>query len=380
MITLTARDVHPARRTRKLRGLGVEGDGGLRMSALAATIRTAAAGGSPRRIAAVAIAWIVVVAGLGIWMLNGHFRAIVPLLQRADRTSAVVAAACFATSLAATAGAWRAAFGTAGARLGRVDAFSRYGAGSLVNTFVPARLGDGVRLALFTRTLPCAKWRVLAAGSSVAAVTAAALPARLVLLGALVALGFIPLWPLIALGGVLAGVLVATIALRRRVPKIFPAALRDSVITLTRSPGLALRLMGWMTLEAATRVAAAGAVAAALGVGHPLTTALLITAAVDLASAVPVTPGNVGITSGAIALALHSHGASVSTAVAAGVAYHAIQTAVGVTVGVASVARLAAPTRRGLPAPGVRTAVARAGFLRGRVAVVPAIVTGRDSG
>jgi uncharacterized membrane protein YbhN (UPF0104 family) len=288
-------------------------------------------------------------------MVNGRFGAIVPLLQRADPTKAVVAAACFTISLAATAAAWRAAFGTAGARLGRVDAFSRYGAGSLVNTFMPARLGDGVRLALFTRTLPRAKWRVLAAGSSVAAVSAAALPGRLILL--------IPLWPLIALGALLAGVLVVVIVLQRRVPMILPAALRDSIASLTHSPALALRLVGWMTIEAGARVCAAGAVAVALGVGHPLTTALLITAAVDLASVVPVTPGNVGITSGAIALALHSRGTSLSMAIATGVAYHAVQTVVGISVGFTSVARLAVSARRCSPALRVRAAAAATGLL-----------------
>jgi uncharacterized membrane protein YbhN (UPF0104 family) len=296
-------------------------------------------------------------------MVNGRFGAIVPLLQRADPTKAVVAAACFTISLAATAAAWRAAFGTAGARLGRVDAFSRYGAGSLVNTFMPARLGDGVRLALFTRTLPRAKWRVLAAGSSVAAVSAAALPGRLILLGALVGLGFISLWPLIALGALLAGVLVVVIVLQRRVPMILPAALRDSIASLTHSPALALRLVGWMTIEAAARVCAAGAVAVALGVGHPLTTALLITAAVDLASVVPVTPGNVGITSGAIALALDSRGTSLSMAIATGVAYHAVQTVVGISVGFTSVARLAVSARRCSPALRVRAATAATGLL-----------------
>jgi uncharacterized membrane protein YbhN (UPF0104 family) len=298
------------------------------------------------RIAAIAIAWIAALAGVGAWLLSGKLGATVALLQRADRTSAGVAAACFVATLAASSGAWRAAFTTSGARLGRVEAFSRYGAGSLVNTFFPARLGDGLRIALFTRTLPPAKWRVLAAGSSVAAVSAAGGVMRLALLGTLVLLGLIPLWPLLAFGGLLAVVAAAVIVFRRRLPTIFPGALRESIVALTANPAFAVRLLGWKVIETAARVGAAAAVASALGVGRPLVTALLMTAVVDLASAVPVTPGNVGITSGAIAVALHSQGTGFGTALAAGVAYHAIQSAVGVSCGLAAVGLLAAAARR----------------------------------
>jgi uncharacterized membrane protein YbhN (UPF0104 family) len=279
-------------------------------------------------------------------MLGGRFTAAAVLLQRADRTSAGVAAVCFVTTLAATSGAWRAAFGASGASLGRLDSFSRYGAGSLVNTFMPARLGDGLRLALFTRTLPPAKWRVLAAGSSVAAVGAAGCLMRLVLLGALVLLGLIPLWPVFALGGLLLVAFGTVVAVRRRAPKILPEALRASIAALTRCPLLALRLLGWKGLEAAARVCAAAAVASSLGVARPFATALLIMAVVDVASVVPVTPGNVGITSGAIAVALHSQGTGISTALAAGVAYHAIQSLVGISCGLAAVGLLATSARR----------------------------------
>ena len=41
-----------------------------------------------------------------------------------------------------------------GAELGYGDANARYGVGSLVNTFLPARLGDAVRFGLFSRALP----------------------------------------------------------------------------------------------------------------------------------------------------------------------------------------------------------------------------------
>src|SRR5262249_50965922 len=63
------------------------------------------------------------------------------------------AGACFVCSLAAMAGAWRSAVGLVGARLGWLDAGARYGIGSLVNSFAPARLGDVARMTLFSRAL-----------------------------------------------------------------------------------------------------------------------------------------------------------------------------------------------------------------------------------
>jgi hypothetical protein len=50
----------------------------------------------------------------------------------------------------------------------------------------------------------------------------------------------------------------------------------------------------------------------------------------------PVTPGNVGLTSGAIAVALRAHGVAFHAGLAAGIAFHAVETAVGLLFGVAA--------------------------------------------
>jgi uncharacterized membrane protein YbhN (UPF0104 family) len=97
------------------------------------------------------------------------------------------------------------------------------------------------------------------------------------------------------------------------------------------------------------RVSAAAAASAAVGVQHPLAAALLIVPALQAATILPVTPGNLGVASGAIALALHSQGVAGDVALAAGIAFHAIETAVGVSLGLASVGFLAW-TRRLRPA------------------------------
>ncbi len=67
-----------------------------------------------------------------------------------------------------------------------------------------------------------------------------------------------------------------------------------------------------------------------LGLGMAgLVAALAITAALDVAAAFPITPGGIGITSGAISLVLTSRGVGVATAVGARLVFHAVETATG---------------------------------------------------
>ena len=56
---------------------------------------------------------------------------------------------------------------------------------------------------------------------------------------------------------------------------------------------------------------------------------------------IPLTPGNIGVTSGAIAMAFQAHGVSFTHGLAAGIAFHAVETAVGLLVGISSVVWLA---------------------------------------
>ena len=75
----------------------------------------------------------------------------------------------------------------------------------------------------------------------------------------------------------------------------------------------------------------------------------MIVPALDVAGTVPLTPGNVGITSGAVAVALQAHGISFTQALAAGIAFHAVETAVGIAFGLGSLVWLAP-----YPSPGGR--------------------------
>ena len=250
------------------------------------------------------------------------------------------AAASFTAALACAACAWRAAVGLCGARVSRVDACARYGVGSLVNTFTPARIGDVVRIALFSRALPGSD-RLWTTGGAFAAIGAARALALGVLVVTASAVGALPTWPvLLAAAAVASAVTAAFVARRMRATGRIAHAL-DAFRELGRRPVASLPLVGWVFGATAARVAGATASAAALGVEDPLGAAFLIVPALDLASLFPVTPGNVGLTSGAVAIALQGVGLDLTGAIAVGIALHAMETLAGLAFGVSGALWLA---------------------------------------
>jgi uncharacterized membrane protein YbhN (UPF0104 family) len=254
---------------------------------------------------------------------------------------------CFVVSLAGSAAAYRAAFGLVGARLEPLDAAARYGIGSLVNSFAPARLGDAARLALFGRKLEGHE-RLWATGGVFAAIGAAraAVFALLVVAGA--AAGALPLWP-VALGvGVVGLAAAVAVATRNRTPGSRATHLLDAFRALGCEPGRGLRITAWLGLSAAARLGAAAAITASLGISHPLSAAVMVVPALALAGMLPLTPGNVGLTTGAVALALNAHGVPMSIALTTGIAFHAVEACAGISTGLASVLYLVevSPKRR----------------------------------
>jgi len=69
--------------------------------------------------------------------------------------------------------------------------------------------------------------------------------------------------------------------------------------------------------------------------------AVLVVPALDLSGTMPLTPGNVGFTSGAVAMALRAQGVGMTTALTTGIAFHAVETCAGVVFGLASALFLA---------------------------------------
>ena len=251
-----------------------------------------------------------------------------------------LAAAGFLASVLAAAGSWRSAIGLCGGRVEPVDATARYGTGSLVNTLVPARAGDAVRFALFARALG-GEERLLRTGGAFAALGAARAVVLAALVVAGVALGTVPLWPLLVLLGLAAVAAAIAVTARRREAASRAAHLFDAFRTLGREPRSATRLLGWLALSVSARLLAATAVGASLGIRSPFAAALLIVPALEVAGLLPLTPGNLGIASGTVAVAFQAHGIDFTKGLAAGIAFHAVETAVGVAVGLGSVLWLA---------------------------------------
>jgi uncharacterized membrane protein YbhN (UPF0104 family) len=279
-----------------------------------------------RRLPFLVTAGVALAGGCAAWAASGGVRLGLGRVASADPRLEVAAALGFVVSLVATACSWRLVFGALGARIDGIDACGRYGAGSLVNTFAPARLGDGVRMVLFARSLPPQERRVLGVTGALAAMGLWRALVYTVVIGAAFAIGAVPFWPALALAAIAAIGAVTALVLYRRRPTGRLARLWEATALLASRPRVGLGLLGWSTLAVAGRVLAATAVLSALGVNDPLSSALTITAALILAAAFPVLPGGIGITSGAISLALASRGVSLATAVAAGLVFHAVET------------------------------------------------------
>jgi uncharacterized membrane protein YbhN (UPF0104 family) len=273
-------------------------------------------------------------------------------LGRADPRWLWLAGLAFTVSLVGSAGCWRSAIGLCGGRTSLADATARYGAGSLVNTFIPARAGDAVRLALFSRLVP-GQHKLRSTGGAFVAVAAT----RAAVLGAIVAtgaaLGVVPWWPLF----IAAALVAAAAVLARRAHRHL-------------APGDLARLAGWVLVSVLGSFAGAAAISAAVGIHRPVVAALLILPALDVSGLVPLTPGNVGIASAAIAIAFRAHGVSFNHGLAAGITLQAVETAVGMTIGIASVLWLAPHPR---PARRIALATAVVGSALGAAVLVPLV-------
>jgi uncharacterized membrane protein YbhN (UPF0104 family) len=158
----------------------------------------------------------------------------------------------------------------------------------------------------------------------------------------------------------------AVLVLRRRPCGSRLRRLGETAAALVRRPSYGARVLGWVAIAASARIAAATAVAASVGIDEPLKAGVAVTAALALAALMPITPGSIGITSGAVSLVLVHAGATMSTAIAAGVLFHAVEAAVGVTMGL-----MAAPFV--LDASRVRRGTLRVAFV-GAAAVMAALL------
>ena len=239
------------------------------------------------------------------------------------------------------AGAWRTALTACGVRLNRRQVCARYGIGSLVNTIAPFRLGDAVRIALFARALE-RRDKIWAVSGALGAIEVARICCIAVLVTVASALGALPLWPALGLAALVgSAILVAMVAPRHRRLSTRVANLLAATRELLSSPARAIELLGFVAVATVSRVLAAVSVCAALNIRAPVVAGLLIVAALDLSGQIPLTPGNFGVASGTVAVALASRGIGLDEALTAGIALQAVETAAGLTFGAVGALQLA---------------------------------------
>jgi uncharacterized membrane protein YbhN (UPF0104 family) len=292
-------------------------------------------------------------------------------LGAADPGLLWVAGISFAGTSICGALAWRAALRASGSPLPLVDASARYAVGCGVNALAPAHVGSALRVALFGRVTRGGCWTVSGAAAAVGVT-------RIVWLGVLIAIGsaggVLPRWPLLVIGLIVAGAGVVGVASRRLSLPTRIEQLLAAFRSLAASPRDLAIVAGWALVGAVAKVAAATAVVAAMGIDSPLRAALVLVPAVELAAILPITPGNVGLASAAVALALGSQGVESRTALSAGIAFGAVELLTGMAVGIAGALALAGPWARPyvrVVAVGAAASVAAIAF--GATVLLPAV-------
>src|SRR2546423_4716948 len=180
-------------------------------------------------------------------------------LEHAQPVWLWAAAMGFLAALLCNAWVWRSAIQLCGGRIDRVRAVACYGVGSLVNTALPARIGDAARIALFSRAFGGRRDRYWTTGSVFGAIGAA----RALVLGVLVLvgtlLGALPTWPLLVLGAFVAAAVAAAYFTRGRRAQRHVAHVLDAFRALGRSPAGGARIVAWVAAPTAARLGRAGA-------------------------------------------------------------------------------------------------------------------------
>jgi uncharacterized protein (TIRG00374 family) len=231
--------------------------------------------------------------------------------------------------------------------------FSAFGVGLLANAVVPGRLGELARVATLRRHLPDAPpgTTVALVGTVFAHRLFDLVPATLLVVWVLLA-AEVPHWAVVTLSiAVLVGstlFAVAWVSARRRhrpvmeegVGKIrlLLGMVRQGLSVLKAPAPLAAAIffqcLGWLL-----QLLAVYAAMRAFGIDAGLPAAGLVLVLMNVATILPLWPGNVGLVQAAVALPLRNYGVPYATGFAFGLATQAVEIACGVALGLMALAR-----------------------------------------
>ena len=230
--------------------------------------------------------------------------------------------------------------------------FSAFGVGLFANAVLPGRIGELARVAVLTRRLERKREAGATLVGTVFAHRVFDLFPSLLLIGYVLASARIPHWALTSLVVFVAvgiGLFAFAVASARRghrsvLEEVGQArqldhdgalrARRDAGAHCPRSVAIFFQTVGW-----AFQLAAVWAVMMAFEIHEPLHAAALVLLLMNIATLLPLWPGNIGLVQAAVALPLVSYGVAYSRGFAFGIGLQVIEVAVGVGVGLLFLAR-----------------------------------------
>ena len=234
-----------------------------------------------------------------------------------------------------------------------VHVFSAFGVGLFANAVVPGRLGELARVAILRRHLPDAPPGTTAAlvGTVFAHRLFDLVPATILVVWVLLT-AEVPHWAVVALWiAVLAGATlfaVAWVSARRRHRPVMEegvgkvrqlARMARQGLSVLKAPAplaaaIVFQCLGWLL-----QLLAVYAAMQAFGIDAGLPAAGLVLVLMNVATILPLWPGNVGLVQAAVALPLRNYGVPYATGFAYGLALQALEIACGVGLGLLALMR-----------------------------------------
>jgi uncharacterized protein (TIRG00374 family) len=230
---------------------------------------------------------------------------------------------------------------------------SAFGVGLLANAIVPGRLGELARVATLRRHLPDAPPGTSATlvGTVFAHRLFDIVPAAILVVWVLLT-AEVPHWAVVSITIAAAvGFAMFTVAWLgakrhdRRVVREGMGSIRELVsmgrqgLSVLKAPvplagAIFLQCLGWLMQLLAVYVAMQ-----AFGMDAPLPAAGLVLVLMNIATIVPLWPGNIGLVQAAVALPLRNYGVAYPVGFAYGIVLQAIEIACGVSLGLVAIAR-----------------------------------------
>jgi uncharacterized protein (TIRG00374 family) len=229
--------------------------------------------------------------------------------------------------------------------------FSAFGVGLLANAVLPGRIGELARVAVLTRRLERRREAGATLVGTVFAHRVFDLFPSLLLVGYVLLEADIPHWALTSLAVFIAvsiGLFAfAVVSARREQRSVLDGVgqVRKLVtmarygLGVMRAPLQAAVAVFFQTIGWAFQLIAVYAVMRAFGIDEALHATALVLLLMNIATLVPLWPGNIGIVQAAVALPLVSYGVAYSRGFAFGIGLQVIEMGVGVGVGLLFLAR-----------------------------------------